>query len=220
MTRFAIVSMGRTGSTLLVGLLNSHPEIECRGELFGPGAQYSEFSGLTPKEFLEHHAFESDLPIKGFKMPFDWILKHPGIFEDFRQLGYRIVRLNRANVLAHLVSIKLAQLNNNWNSRNPYTVEKATVKPSELWEFLGSRNVTNAVLDHFSAPLETARFDYETILTPESQQRLLSFLGARPHPLAPDTIKQRRKPLAATIEGFAELRQCLSGTSLAQFMDG
>lgn len=220
MTRFAIVSMGRTGSTLLVSLLNSHPDIECQGELFGPGAEYSKHPGLTRRQYLEHEAFRSDLPIKGFKMPFDWILEHPGIFEDFRQLGYRIVRLNRTNVLAHLVSIRLAQLNNDWSSRNPYTVEKAAVKPSELWEFLGSRNVTNAILDRFSSQLETARFDYETILAPASQQRLLSFLGARSHPLTASTMRQRHKPLSETIEGFAELRQGLSGTDLAPFLDG
>lgn len=215
---FAIVCMGRTGSQLLVRLLNSHPEIECKGELFGPHREYSEFPALTRREFLEQHAYDTDLPIKGFKMPFDWILDHPGIFDDFRHLGYRIVRLNRENVLAHLVSIKLAQRNNDWASRNRYSMETTSIKESELWEFAGSRSSCNTVLNRFSAPLETAYFSYEALLAPELQRRLLKFLGAPPVALTTDTVRQRTRPLSETIENIAELRRALSGTGLAAFL--
>ena len=215
-THFAIVSMGRTGSTLLVGLLNSHPDIECKGELFGPHAAYTKFPALTRKEFLERHAYDSKLPIKGFKMPFDWILNHPGIFDDFRDLGYKIVRLKRTNGLAHLVSVRLAQRNNNWGSREPYGIERTKVDKAALYRFLQYRDSSEAMLDRVTALLTGKTFNYETILDCNEQQRLLSFLGARPHALKPDTIKQRKLPLAETIENLTELRQALSGTPRAR----
>ena len=203
---------------MLVNLLNSHPDIECKGELFGPKMAYAQFPDVTRREFLEQHAYDTDLPIKGFKMPFDWILDHPGIFDDFRDLGYRIVRLNRQNALAHLVSIKLAQRNNEWGSTQRYSMETTTVQEAELCEFIGSRNSCNTVLDRFSAPLETACFNYEALLSQETQRRLLDFLGARPMALTTETVRQRTRALSETIENIAELRRALSGTRMAAFM--
>lgn len=217
-TRFAIVCMGRTGSSLLVNLLNSHPDIECQGELFRPATAFSKFPGMSRREFLEKHAYEGDLPIRGFKMPFDWILDHPCIFDDFRHLGYKILRLNRRNALSHFVSIKLAQLNNNWGSRHPYSIGKTSVDAVELYQFIGSRHSCNTVLDRFSAPLECITLHYETIMAPQSHADVLQFLGARPHALTTDTIKQRSRPLAEAIENIAELELALGQTRMAELM--
>lgn len=217
---FAIVCMGRTGSTLLVELLNSHPDIECRGELLGLQSGYVEHPGISRRTFLEQHAYSTELPIKGFKMPLDWIFNHPGDFDDFRELGYKIIRLNRRNALAQLVSIKLAQLNTDWGSKRQYTQQKTRVEPMELFTFVGAQSSYNAVLDRFSEPFQIAQVNYEDIMTRECQDRLLNFLGARPHALTTPTVKQRSGTLADSIENFAELNAALSKTPYAPLLNG
>lgn len=216
---FAIVCMGRTGSTLLGGLLDSHPEIECRGELFGSQFGYVEHPGISRKEFLEHHAYVTDLPIRGFKMPLDWVFNHPGIFDDFKALGYKIIRLDRRNALEHLVSIKLAQINTDWSSARHYTVQKTRVTPLELYNFIGARNAYNVVLDKFSEPLPNAHFPYEDLLKPNSQEQILRFLGASGHALTTRTMRQRSGTLADSIENFSELSAELSRTPYAALLE-
>ena len=211
--------MGRTGSTLLAGLLDSHPEIECRGELLGLQYGYVEHPGISRKAFLEHHAYTTSLPIRGFKMPLDWVFNHPGIFDDFAELGYRIIRLDRRNALEHLVSIKLAQTNTDWSSARHYTVQKTRVTPLELFTFIGARNAYNVVLDRFSAPLANAHFHYEDLLRPQTQEHLLNFLGARGHPLKAQTTRQRSGTLAESIENYPDLSRELSKTPYAPLLD-
>lgn len=207
MSRFAIVSMGRTGSTMLVGLLDSHPGIECKGELFGPHGAFHQHTGTSRREYLERYAYDTDQAIKGFKMPFDWILDYPGIFDDFSALGYKIVRLNRRRPLDHFLSINLAQANMNFESQEKYKVQKITIDPWQVVTFLGSRNTQMTVLDRFcaNANAETEFVDYEDLTSEACHRRLLGFLGASPQPLTAMTVRQRRGGLRDSIGNYDEL---------------
>lgn len=210
---FAIVCMGRTGSTLLADLLNSHPDIECRGELFGLEFGYKDYPNISRREFLEQYAYETEKPIRGFKMPLDWILRgHFGIFDDFRELGYKIVRLNRANILAHWLSIRLAQVNSNWGSKHIYENQHVRIEPWQFLSFIGRRNAWNQLLDALCEGTNPALFEYERLFETAEQARLLTFLGANVASLSTSKIRQRTAPLSDAIENYDELSAALTTT--------
>jgi hypothetical protein len=208
-TQFAIVCMGRTGSTLLQNLLNSHPEIECKGELFSPANNhpvFADFPKLSRRKFLERHAYDAEKPIRGFKMPFEWILHHPGIFEDLAAMGYKIVRLSRGHPLEHFVSSKLADINNDWSSREPYQKQHLTVSPVEFMAFCGIRSDRENTLDVLCRPLPKQHFIvYEHFFNLPMQHSLLSFLDAPHLPLSSPTVKGRTIPLHQAITNYDEL---------------
>lgn len=209
--------MGRTGSTLLADQLDSHPQIECGGEIFGAEYGIVEHTGMSRREFLETRAYKTDKPIRGFKMPLDWILKYPGIFDDFRDLNYRIIRLTRTDILGHYVSIQLATKNVNWGSKLPYTNQRVAVDPWGFIAFVYASGFQDMLLDRFSDGMPMAKIDYADLLNEERQATLLKFLGAAERKLTTTTVKQRTVPLRESIENYDAFQAVLATTPLGVY---
>lgn len=203
--RFVIVSMGRTGSTLLTGLLNSHREIECQGEIISPHGKFSQFKDIRRKEFLRRYAYDTHKPIKGFKMPFDWAIQEAGVFEDLKELGYCAIKLVRANPLDHFVSAKLADLNIDYSSQSSYANQAITVSPWEFMQFLGYASAANMCLDAMIAGMPKIDVGYENLLMTKLQSKILNFLGAEPHELKAQTVRSRTKPIEEVIKNYHAL---------------
>lgn len=110
--RFVIVTIGRTGSELLVELLNSHPDITCRSELLGEGPRW-------PHLYVGAHAAAAGL--RGARA-FGWKLLRAHIRDDPRLVrdrgylgrlseeGYRILLLERRDYLQQTISWHRAEL--------------------------------------------------------------------------------------------------------------
>lgn len=121
--KFVIISRSRTGSTLLMTLLNNHKNIICEGELFqrlnGKSCKQiwnSSFS-KQPKNIRQvgfklfyYHPFDDD------KSVWDFILKDKNI---------TIIHLIRKNKLKSLVSREIAELTNKWAE---YSYNKDAIK--------------------------------------------------------------------------------------------
>jgi hypothetical protein len=207
MTRyFAIVCEGRTGSNLLVDLLGSHPDIECGPELYHPAiGTFKDHKGITHREFLDRHTYKTMKPIRGFKMPINWILDHPDIIAEFRADGYRIIRLERENLLEQFLSVKLATLNSNWCSASAYEQQSLKIDPWEWLIFVGVRQGINWVADSVCRPFEQFNITYEQLLVKDAQASLCQFLGAEPRILTTITVRMRTKPVHEVVENYDEL---------------
>jgi len=131
--RFVIVSNARTGSTMLVDALNSHPRVRCFREIFNrlrPEIDYAVpgYDGtnrdhinqryLDPAAFLRAQVYGPEaatMDAIGFKV-------HYGHFEGFPKLlgvlqedtGIRVIHLVRRNALRALVSLRLAETTGEW----------------------------------------------------------------------------------------------------------
>lgn len=109
--KFVIVTVGRTGSELLVDLLDSHPHITCRGELLGERPRF-------PQLYVKAQAATAGL--RGAKA-FGWKLLMAQFRDDPRLNrrrdyvsrlngdGYRIILLERRNHLQQTISWHRAQ---------------------------------------------------------------------------------------------------------------
>lgn len=137
-TKFVIISDSRTGSTLLQNMLNFHPRIVVKGEMYKvmEGKKDPEiWSGLFrkyPKEVLYvgfklfyHH------PLKGNSMIWDLIKQDRSIL---------IIHLIRENILRSLVSKKIGAKTRMWTENInaepiPLAEKKVNIDPLECEEY-------------------------------------------------------------------------------------
>jgi LPS sulfotransferase NodH len=118
-SRFVIVTAGRTGSTRLRLLLDSHPEIRCHGEVFGgnlstlaepdsPAMEEAEAArAASPARFMQEWVFAAGTHrAVGFKVLYEQMFERwPGLVEALAaDRSIRIVHLVRRNGLKRFMS--------------------------------------------------------------------------------------------------------------------
>ena len=114
-TRMIILSRSRTGSNLLMSLLNSHPKVHIHGEVF------DWLRGRTCKEIYEETFPEiAEVDCLGFKI----FYTHPiddqekSVWEMLKNdRSLKIVHLVRKNMLRTYVSQAIAEKNDIWTSQ-------------------------------------------------------------------------------------------------------
>jgi Sulfotransferase family len=152
---FVIVTHQRSGSNMLVSMLNNHPEIRCFNELMRPTARWMKRDGYRgalrilekvdaafqkdryrfghPYEFV-HAAFKT-VPKKklcGFKFH---IVQHPKFLSRLiKDPDCKIIVLQRDNRLAQFSSKKIARITGQGSIRKGTKVIHAVVK-FRAWEF-------------------------------------------------------------------------------------
>lgn len=104
--RFLVFAQGRTGSTVLMDLLNSHRQISCLGEIFSRNVIRSV---QRPVEFAEGLCCLSTNLASGYKVAVYQITNSQRMaprdfLRRFRERGWSILYLKRTNLLRHAVS--------------------------------------------------------------------------------------------------------------------
>ena len=106
--RFAIVGNPRTGSSHLVSLLDSHPDIACwDDEPFMPGEAFDKSGYQKPAEFLVNSVFDINAHAVGFKLLWDAMQRLHDPWQLFDELGIALVHVRRQNLLDAYISLQL-----------------------------------------------------------------------------------------------------------------
>jgi len=221
---FVVVSQARTGSNLLVSLLDSHPHIDARGELLQRlqgatvASRLSEIYGPKPRR----------IQAAGFKCFYYHPLDDPEapIWSQLRAVDQlHVVHLTRRNVLRTVTSRGLAGLTGEWLERRPspaggaveakprvrFTPEELTLafEQNEAW----AAECAEGFRDH--PMLDVV---YEDLASgPAAIDKVVAFLGVGPHSLTTTLRRQNPEPLSELIDGFDELRQAFEGTRWAPY---
>jgi len=100
--KFLIYGIPRSGSTLLVNLLDSHPLIHCDGELLIRKLFFS-------KLYIQCRSKLSRAPVYGFKLLIDHFetqkIDNPGYYlAELYENGYKIINLKRQNLFRAALS--------------------------------------------------------------------------------------------------------------------
>lgn len=137
--KFVIISGGRTGSTLLVELLNSHPDIRCEGELLHDPL-------LAPYTYIERMCGLARKPCFGFKL-LEYQLRNvqPTIREPRHFVQklysdkYKIIFLERQNHLRSALSNIIARQRQKFHNyeKEGLGSEKITIPLPELDMWIG-----------------------------------------------------------------------------------
>lgn len=131
---FVLFGMGRTGSTLLASLLNSHPQIQCDGEIFRRGAGVGWYATLNlfwqhhPLPFLAYRQMRAQVldhrSVYGFKLHTklhgDQIVDIPGFLQRVTQRGWRIIYLERHLLFNQVISSVMARATGRYFGHQPH----------------------------------------------------------------------------------------------------
>lgn len=158
-TRFIIYCQERTGSTLLVDLLNSHPSVHCEGEVLGPplpdtalGPSLRAWSlrWIGTHQRMAWQARRSPRSVFGFKL-LVYQVPRSGFWSirTFHARGWRIINLRRSSMWRQALSNLLARTTRRYHRRpgqpaGPLDMELA---PDDLVRELKVR-VKRAELEH------------------------------------------------------------------------
>ncbi len=182
-TRFVIFGRGRSGSTLLVSSLDSHPEISCEGEIL-------RFRTYAPAAHLDRILGAQTSPVAGCKLlsyQMRTIQRMPPDTPFLRQLaakGVIILHLTRENPVRHAISNILARKSRVYHATDAESERKAaiSVTGSEVVDWIAG---STALADYERAVLRDVPhipLHYETDLeTPsardETCRRLFTAFG-------------------------------------------
>lgn len=224
-TRFVMLMLGRSGSSHLTALLDSHPHVRARGEK--PGSMKLTKQMSWSRRFYETPP-DAGVRVIGFKIKRK-DLKDPDAFADLlRELEVRVIMLRRRNLVKMTVSWlnseRLFNETGQWNlSSDAERLPPLVVDPDRFDRRLGliakARDALEAYVDGLGLP--TTGVYYEELLADErgTLARLFDFLGVEPADTRSPFKKNTSDDLATAIANFHELRGRYLGTHLLPFFD-
>jgi len=237
---FVIQSLPRCGTHLVRTALQSHGDIVCFGEVFNPYSREHGFPVVRPTvaEVLEHcrarptptgfvaHAF----------VGLESAETGPGLDEAYRRrpevrsarglwpaipLNTPVITLRRENLLARYVSELIAHRRNRWLVRVgeilPATAQVAIHRERMLEDFARTESLMEIARQRFPAALAIR---YENLVNDmgTALDQIQAHLGVARRTLILGTLKVGR-PLEDTISNLDEVRQWLTGTRYAAFLE-
>jgi len=222
--KFVIVSRARTGSNLLVSLLNSHPQVDARGELL------RELRGASVEARLDHIYGRKPRRIQavGFKLFYYHPLddRQAPVWARLRETDeLHVLHLKRRNVLRTLTSRKLASTTNVWLDRGETGPirDKPMVRfsPDELGRAFEQNDVWEAACDREFRNHHMMGLYYEELVShPAVLERVVEFLGVPPRQLHTSLHQQNPEHLSALITDYEELQRAFQRSRWASFFDG
>lgn len=222
---FAIVCLGRTGSTHLVSLLDSHPDIRCFGELFTHHEGTLDEAFVTsriddPVDYVAQLTAPLAERAVGFKLPLNSIRAHPDALRVLEGNEMRIVRLRRLNLLALLASRRLlATTRVPQSTHGDYGDATVAIDPIKALAVFRLTDEHERYLDGLADGRPVFPITYEDLATGGRLDEIQDFLGVDPVPLQSLFKRVRSRPLSETIENWSEISNALRGTPYEWFLE-
>lgn len=220
---FVILCLGRTGSSFLASLLDSHSDVRCFGELFtappGPRGSFARSSHDDPADYLAGVVEPVTESVVGFKLPLNSIRAHERVLEIFEDRELRVIRLSRRNLLAVLVSRQLLKATGvSRSSRGSYGEAQVALDAKRTARVLGRMEEHERWLDSLAAGHPTFRIVYEDLVRGEGLEELQRFLGVEPRALQSPLEKLRTRSLDEAVSNWEEVAAALRGTPYEGFL--
>jgi len=225
--KFVIFSTGRSGSTLLLSLLNSNEKVFCDGELLKH--QY-----FFPKRVIDLQSNLYGNKIYGFKLLTHHIkdiqpdLKRDGnaFLKELVADGYKILYLERENRLNQTLSMMYAILRNDWHKQEGKKQNKKQklhidIKALDWWinGFEGLNEYEHKILEG----VDHLHIVYENDLADNAKhdvtmQKVCNFLDIPLIAANTDLRKITPKHFSSYVENVDELITYLKGTKFAHYV--
>lgn len=245
LVKFAILTQARTGSNMLVSLLNSHPKIQCFGEALNPNssfgyenwAQKSLLRKISNKYLRDYHVEKYLDSLLSVKSPEDiratgFKVIYPGQFDRWSNLRYywrsqdfKIISLTRQNLLRKYVSSRIANVENTWSTqKHRGKVVSINIDINDLNRHMLRFETIYKLIDSLTIEFRGIKITYEELS--KNRERCLKtiseYLGTedfKMETLTAKTVKQNPARLAELIENFDEVCAALEDTQYKWFLD-
>lgn len=206
-SNFIIFGTQRTGTILLVRLLDSHPDVICMGELFHD-ADYSGHVKLPVPRYIKYRnssirrkinylirknssienylaslesTYRGEQSAYGFKLMVNQLHKNPHLYKYLDDNNFKIIQIVRSNVLKVYLSLLRARLTGVYVSKDKSEKIKFEVPTDKLFENLEQLEKINEEIIGLGdlLKLEYHTLGYEDLVADQDKEmmRLFSFLG-------------------------------------------
>jgi hypothetical protein len=223
--KFLVFGLPRSGTTLLVSLLDSHPQVYCEGEILLRKV-------LNPKTYIRCRAALSKNEVYGFKLLSSHFRFHQGVdprrfIADLHQDGYKIINLRRKNILRATLSLLYAISRGQYHQDSEAKeIEryKMHLSPQALMEKLEWMENYNRLQNEVIKDIPNLSLIYEdSLFTPKQQQattyKIIDYLGIEKAELNTRMIKIGSRELESFIENADEIDSFIQQTRYANFLD-
>lgn len=243
--RFVIVGVARTGSTLLINLLNAQRQVIAFGELFrGDGAigwdvrpfltfqpqRLARMQAARPLDFLDTAVFRkwpADTAAVGFKLFYYHARSHPQaqVWSHLRDDPHMaIIHIKRLNILEQFLSLRVAHATNVWSasSTSVQPTEPMRLCPDDCLKHFEEVRAQEEECDAFFAGRQVLTLTYEDLIADRvaAMGRVGAHLGVSFGPVEARTVRQRTQPLSSAIANYDELRDFFAGSAWEGFFSG
>ena len=225
--KFVIFAYGRSGSTLLVKLLNNHQKIHCEEEIL-----HSRFYGkmLFPSLYVQGRAVKFSSKVYGFKVKIFQLAEEQNIDPEKFLLNlyrdrWKIIYLKRNNILRSQISALLGISRNQMHatSKSKLKNKKIIINCEQLLVGLQRREIYQIKEQEILKNLDHIKVIYEEdlLLTENHQKtsdRIFNYLGLDSVPVKTNLVKTTSNQLSDVIENYEEVVEKLSQTKYAKFL--
>ncbi|MEO1621136.1 MAG: hypothetical protein AAFU53_08900 [Cyanobacteria bacterium J06632_3] len=232
--RFAIVAGYRTGSTLLADLINHHPDIFCDQEIFFPFI-HSRYTHIQwPYLYMQGKSMSSPRRIYGFDLKPEQIMHITSqqdhslqrILWTMHEGGWKIIYLQRSNLVRQVISNYLAIKRQHWHDRpgEPLKRQKIVVDMGILMKMLTRHGSIDQKAQEAMVNIPHLALSYESDLLNAAQhsgtaQRVFEYLRVRSIPVKTAMKKIAASHLSDDIGNWDEVVENLSQSQYAHYLD-
>ena len=231
--KFLILTHWRSGSELLIDLLNNHPYLHCDSEIFLEFVRLPRPTVLFPHWYMNGKSSGIKKKIYGFKLMSEQLSQilsrrwHGGANEFLNFLhtsGWKIIHLKRNNIFQKAVSSLVAQSTNKWHIKEGDRLgEKITIDTDQLLTRMKSYEECMADEESYLKGIPHLNIVYEEgLLEMSSHQTTMdavySYIGV-PSVSAKTQLKRTiGDRLSDTIENYDEVYDVVRQSPYARFL--
>lgn len=215
---FVILSSGRSGSTLLIQLLNCHPKITCKGELLNRNNLQTHNLRAASSSTLINYVLASLVPSKiflpytGFKL-FNEQLEFCNLHlkDLLTALFYpRVVILYRESMLETYVSLEIAFKTDVWYSEGSGTSERIEIDWQKFVDYATTERVRwKRSMAEISMHSQVLFVSYEELMgnRDKTMNRVFQFLNLDMCYVEAASKKQNPLPIKEKIINYEQIEQ-------------
>ncbi|MCI5164918.1 MAG: hypothetical protein D3903_02220 [Candidatus Electrothrix sp. GM3_4] len=241
--KFIILGHQRSGSSMMIGTLRTHPQIVGFGELFTVDSVGFNVEGYDnsstrllalrnkyPVEFLDRYIFSSykeDIRSVGFKFFSEHIERNNQFrciwqwLEANREI--KVINLTRKNMLAAYTSLLIAMKDGRFGIRDKTerSTTTVTIDPKKCLAEFQQRKVSHEETKQYIRHHEVFDIIYEDMATdPHTYlKNIQQFIGTDIRDLKVTKVKQEMRSLSDVIENYDELRKFFRQTEWDYLFD-
>lgn len=244
MTKFIVFGIQRSGTTLLVHLIDSHPQIFCAGEVFKINSSKIHHSEYLYRHFIERpripmlNIFSSkksktiqflnffykknrSFNAAGFKLMLDQLFKYPDILKYVQNQKVKILLVERANTLKQYLSLQMAIKTKRWASTKKVPQEKIYVNCESIISALDKLNQDKEKLEKLIEKHDYLKIVYERLLSDNdgTLKKALNFLNVNEDAtLSTSLVKINSDNMQKIVRNYEELYLKLKDTPYEQLI--
>lgn len=227
--RFLIYGQGRSGSSVLLTLIGSHPDVAYESEIFNRKVAARL---IWPARYLRARASLGRRRAYGCKMKIYQMTDDQGIDDphrfllDLHEEGWKIVFLTRRDLFRKALSLVVAETRGRFLDRRSDGsggVDSIHVDPSRLVTAMRERRAADEAERDALEGIPHVKVTYEDDLLDshrhqETSDRVLAFLGLPSAPVETHYVRTSGARLMEYIENYEDVCRALAATELATYL--